>query len=301
MDAAQQIDGAYNIDAVAEYAPLVSFKNRSEYTSLTALSPDSPAWHLMDCDGKYYTPPENGLMISKVLANKLGVTIGDTVQITSSYFSPEPIDILVTNIIGESLGGGCYISIHALQKYFNITPMANAICLNCAPQDLDAIKASLSNTLNVSSVTDTSQALKSYKSMMNSMIQMVNVFAYFSILTGIILIYNISNISLRERQNEFGTLIILGSTSQEITEIISFEQLINFCCGILIGFPTSIVLKEIIKAAVISDSYTLNLHISVADYLYSFIICLIILFLSLFIIIRNLKKMDPTDVLKERE
>ena len=299
--AGQQIEGAYHIDVVAEYAPLFSFKNRSEYSTLTVLAPKSPVWHVMDYNDKMYAPLEDGLLMNSALAKKLGVKSGDTIQMTSTYFSPEPIDIPVIQVVEESVSGGCYLSMNAIQKYFNITPMANAICFNCLPEKVEAIKSSLSESLNVSSVTDTARALKSYKTMMKSMMQMINVFGYFSIVTAIILIYNISNINLRERKNEFGTLIIMGSTWKEITEIIMFEQIINFILGIMIGFPSSIILKQIVQKAIFSESYTLELKITLADYIYAFCVCLVVMAISLLIIIRNMKKTNPTDVLKERE
>ena len=93
-----------------------------------------------------------------------------------------------------------------------------------AAEQLDHVKSQLTHThtSGVLSLTDSARILKGYRELMTRIIAMVNLFTLMAIATGIILITNISVISIRERRSEFGTLAILGADLREISEIVRF-------------------------------------------------------------------------------
>ena len=89
----------------------------------------------------------------------------------------------------------------------------------------------------VTAVSESERVLKIYHTIMESMTTMMNMFSLFALLLGAVLIYNLMNISLRERQHEFGTMLIMGTNYQELENIITFEQKVVFTLGILFGYP----------------------------------------------------------------
>lgn len=299
--AAEQIDGTYGAEGIARYDVTVKNGNISRRTALTGLNRDSEIYRIMDIHNKYYSPSDNGIIINSALAKKLDVSVGDAVKISSRFLSPADVSVTVVNIIDESFGESCYMDINAIPEFFNTSLNADSVIFKVENGKMDDVKNVLKEAKNISSVTDSKRTLKGYRDMMQSMLGMMGVFFMLSVAAGVILIYSISDISIRERRNEFGTLAVLGITNREITEITCFEQAINFLGGIIIGFPVSLIFKKFIGGIIATDLYTVDLKIFPSSYLMSFFICLGIMVLSLTLVLRNVKSIDLTDILKGRE
>lgn len=300
INSVANLDNIYNVEAIAEYGVNLKHNSISKQSSLTALNSNSPIYKIMDMENRYYEPPKNGLIMNSNIAKKLNIKEGDTVEIENTSLSSKNVKLKVIKIINESSGSGCYINIESMNKYFDVDNIVNSIVFNIPPQNLENTKAFFMNSKNISSIIDKEIALKGFRSNMESNTSLMNVFALLSVIAGVVLIYNISNISIRERKNEFGTMNILGLTFNEIGQTIIFEQIINLTMGLFIGFPAIFALKKAIETMASADT-VFEIKIQISSYISSFIICLFIILFSLIAIMKNIKKIELTDVLKERE
>lgn len=294
----QNLSDIYNIEAIAEYSINIKYKNRAEYSTLIGLNTNSQIYRIMDTKGRYYKPPQNGLIVNLAIAKKLNLKQGDIVEIENTSF--KSIKIPIINIIEESSNSGVYIDINSINKYFNTDKVANSIIFNTYSNKLQSIKNILLSSKNIASVVDKDIALTGFNQNMQSNAAIIGILKILSVIAGIVLIYNILNISLRERKNEFGTMSILGLKSSEISEAIVFEQIINFIMGIFIGTIISNLVKKLLEAIMEAGALTITITIDLNSYLKSFIICLIIMILSLVAVLTKLRNIELTDILKER-
>jgi len=95
--------------------------------------------------------------------------------------------------------------------------------------------------------------------------------------------------------------LILGVTDKEIWQMISFEQIIYFVLGILAGIPVGFGLEFLIEKLIVSDLYTIDLKIHPRSYAMAFLISFLIIVISSYAIVRVVKRIHPSDILKERE
>lgn len=294
----QNLSDIYNIEAIAEYSINIKYKNRTEYSTLVGLNTNSQIYRIMDTKGRYYQPPQNGLIVNSAIAKKLNLKQGDIVEIENTSF--KSIKIPIINIIEESSNSGVYIDINSINKYFNTDKVANSIIFNTYSNKLQSIKNILLSSKNIASVVDKDIALTGFNQNMQSNAAIIGILKILSVIAGIVLIYNILNISLRERKNEFGTMSILGLKSSEISEAIVFEQIINFIMGIFIGTIISNLVKKLLEAIMEAGALTMTVAIDLNSYLKSLIICLIIMVVSLIAVLTKLRNIELTDILKER-
>jgi len=301
VDAVVNIDGVSNIEGVAEYSVNIKHENFSEYSSLIGLNPDSEVYKIMDNEDVYYKPRNDGLIMNSITARKLNVKKGDIVEVESSYLTIGKVYIPVAEVIEESFGSGVYMDIDAIKKYFGKEKAVNQIVFNVEPEKMETVKKTLLDAGKVILIADKNKTLSNYESSMETMVYMIGVFEFVSVLAAVILIYNISNITMRERKTEFGTMSILGNTFGEIAEIISFEQLINFIAGVIMGYPMTMFIKWIVEIVVASDAYTVNVEVAPIGYIKAFFMCMSIVILSVIAVLKNIKNIELTDVLKERE
>lgn len=295
------LEGVTVSEAVCTAAAELKKENRSKFVMLYGLNPGSENWLVMDNQGQYYEPPDGGILINSRIAEDLHVEAGDMIEITCPGMTVEQVKIPVVGVIAESFGSGCYMSLESFGKLFQTRCPANTVLLKVKEGKKEQVKQKLMETSQVTWLVDAGKIIGSYQDMMGSMLAMIHMFSIMSVAAGGILIYNISMINIRERVNEFGTLMVLGESEREIGRMILFEQAVYFLAGIAMGYPGSMGIRLLLEKLVISDSYTVNLNVGPLSYLMAFFTCLGITFVSCMAQVRFVGRIHLTDILKERE
>ena len=300
-EAADAIDDITYAEPLSILTAALRADNRTEYTLLYGIEKDSRLWHITDMYGQRYVPPTGGLILNWRTADKLKVRTGDTIELSCPALSEEYIRVPVTQVIYENVGEAAYTDIESIQQLFaSVTPV-NTIIARIRPGSMQSVKNALSEAAHVTWVADAQKTLQAYLDMMKSMKAMIYMFALMSIVTGGILIYNISMINLRERLTELGTLQVLGADDAEIRDMLRCEMCIYFLAGLLLGLPGSRGIKYLLEHVLVSDSYKIDMHVTMPAYLITFLICLLMAMLTVWMEMRAVRRISLTEVLKERE
>ena len=300
-EAADAIDDITYAEPLSILTAALRADNRTEYTLLYGIEKDSRLWHITDMYGQRYVPPTGGLILNWRTADKLKVRTGDTIELSCPALSEQYIRVPVTQVIYENVGGAAYTDIESIQRMFaSVTPV-NTIIASIRPGSMQSVKDALSEAAHVTWVADAQKTLQAYLDMMKSMKAMIYMFALMSIVTGGILIYNISMINLRERLTELGTLQVLGADDAEIRDMLRCEMCIYFLAGLLLGLPGSRGIKYLLEHVLVSDSYKIDMHVTMPAYLITFLICLLMAMLTVWMEMRAVRRISLTEVLKERE
>lgn len=299
--AGEGLIGVKKSEAVIQMAVELKHENLSEFAMVYGLNRESDMWRIMDLHGRFYEPPDDGIIINTRIAKKLHLAMGDLMEVSVPGLTAEPVKVPVKAVIAESLGSGCYMSASGFYHFFNSDPIAGTVLLTVEKGKMEEVREQLLKTSRVTWLVDTGRIIESYRDMMGSMMAMINMFSFMAVAAGGILIYNISMINIRERITELGTLIIMGGTEREIGRILLFEQLVYFMLGILMGIFGSFGVKYLMEHLIVSDSYTIDLVIRPSCYVSAFLTCLAMTGVSLLAQTRFVRKIRLTDILKERE
>ena len=299
----RNIEGVSEGEVIASYSVKLTGTNKYEYAPLMILNPNSELYRIMSYYEKYYEPREDGLIISHHLANKLHVQIGDIVELEGTGLTclGQPVKMMIVDIVPDTFGVNCYLSGEGIERYFSMNRQGNILLLNIEKGRMDDVMSQIYKLKNISYVIDSNKSASDYLDMMAITILMLNFIAGFAIIAGVLIIYNVMGISIRERINEFGTMMVLGMNISEISEIVFFEQVINFIWGILLGLPMAEIFRQVMIYSTSTDEETLLLRITPNLYLFSFAICAGSLIISVVMNLRHLNKIQLTDVLKVRE
>lgn len=300
-EAADAIDDITYTEPLSILTAALRADNRTEYTLLYGIEKDSRLWHITDMYGQRYVPPTGGLILNWRTADKLKVRTGDTIELSCPALSEQYIRVPVTQVIYENVGGAAYTDIESIQRMLSSVTPVNTIIASIRPGSMQSVKDALSEAAHVTWVADAQKTLQAYLDMMKSMKAMIYMFALMSIVTGGILIYNISMINLRERLTELGTLQVLGADDAEIRDMLRCEMCIYFLAGLLLGLPGSRGIKYLLEHVLVSDSYKIDMHVTMPAYLITFLICLLMAMLTVWMEMRAVRRISLTEVLKERE
>ncbi|MCL2165974.1 MAG: FtsX-like permease family protein [Clostridiales bacterium] len=299
VESAYAIDAVYLAEGLLEMPAEIRHKHLREGSLLTGIQASSSLYRICDTVTMVeYPPPADSVILSNTLADNLNVVAGDTVYIASPLLD-EDVPIIVSRVIEQNMGGGCYMEIGALSDLLQIPKTATSIILNT--DDLPYLKDYLRDSIYVPSVDDKDSTLTKLRDMMGIYSSMYLVLQVMSALVGFAIIYNTSTISLAERKREYATLRVIGLTVDEISGIMNFEYWILGFLGMILGVPFVQYLNMGMNAMMETTSFSMPSVLPVSAYASGVAGSAAAILLSGWSAKRRIRKFDMVEVLKERE
>ena len=143
--------------------------------------------------------------------------------------------------------------------------------------------------------------MKTVSDMLNTMNYVVVILIVASALLAFVVLYNLANINIGERQREIATLKVLGFYDKEVDNYINKENIIFTIIGIVLGLILGTFLTTAIISSIEIDSLRFFRNINVMSYVYSAIITALFSMIVNWIIHFVLKKIDMIESLKSVE
>lgn len=245
---------------------------------------------------------DTGVIISDKVAEFLDVKSGDEVTLIDS----DNLEYVfkVNAIIENYVGHYVYMSknfYEANMKSYD----TNMLLINLKEATDDNAKAKLSedvlNMDGVASVSMISTTMNAVENMLSSLNYVVIILIVASALLAFVVLYNLANINIGERQREIATLKVLGFYDKEVDNYINKENVIFTIIGVLIGLMFGYFLTDMIVLSVEIDSLRFIRRILPLSYVYSAVITIVFSLTVNYIIHFVLKKIDMIESLKSVE
>ena len=242
-----------------------------------------------------------GIIITDKAAETLGVTVGD--EITFIDGDDVQYQFKIENIAKNHVGHYVYMSKEIYENNFK-PYKTDIVYLNTKNISDEAQNEILKNILNmdgVASVSSINALMQSVSDMLNTMNYVVIVLIVASAMLDFVVLYNLANINIAERQREIATLKVLGFHDNEVDNYINKENIIFTILGIALGLILGTFLTSAIIGSIEIDVLKFIRNIKPISYVYSAIITLLFSFIVNFIIHFVLKKIDMIESLKSVE
>ncbi len=236
------------------------------------------------------------------MAELLGVRPGDKLQVDFLQGWQRHRELLVSGTIDEILGLSAYMNLGALNRL-----AGDGGALNAAYLRLDQAKAGkLYTTFKGMPGVSGIMMLKAMKQSFDELIaQSMNtstvILTSFACVLAFAVVYNGARISLSERARELTSLRVLGMTKGEISFILLGEQVLLTMAAIPVGFLIGIALSALLAHALSSELYRLPLVFSAFNFLFAFMVIVLVSVVSAILVRRRLTNLDMVEVLKTRE
>ncbi|MDY6065501.1 MAG: FtsX-like permease family protein [Finegoldia sp.] len=135
----------------------------------------------------------------------------------------------------------------------------------------------------------------------NSIDVIVRIISLVSALLAFVVLSNLTNLNVSERQKEISTIKVLGFHSKEVTEYIYKETFILTVIGLVIGCLTGKLLHYVICTALSPSNIILDPELKLSAYLYGVGIILLFSLIVMVLVHRQLQKIDMVEALKADE
>lgn len=278
------------------------FRHHAKKTVIIGLPPARELRAVLDENEHRVELPNDGILITKKLAEILGVSAGDTLTVELLQGKRQTVSIPVTAIVDEPIGTFSYMSNAALARALSEPPTATGAFLAVDPKHQAELFRTLKTVPAIRSVNLREATLQSFLSTVAENMKInTTVLVVFACVIAAGVVYNSARIALSEHALELASLRILGFTRAEVGRMLLGEQsiltLAALPLGCLLGYGLSALISDLLS----QELFRIPLVISTRTFLMSIGVVLLSAAVSGYLVWRKVRRLDLIEVLKTRE
>ena len=246
--------------------------------------------------------PENGLAISSMLAEILGVGVGDFVEVDLLEGQRRTISLPVTALVEDYFGIKGMMDDQALARLMREAPAANAVNLSFDPTKSDLFYAAIKGMPTVSGLALQGASLANFRAVIAVFV--TTMASIYTGLAGVIafgVVYNSARISLSERARELASLRVLGFTRGEVLRILLLELALLSILAQPPGWVMGYGLAWILRTQLAGELMRVRLVVEHSTYVIASVIVIGAAVLSALVVRRRVNQLDLVAVLKTRD
>lgn len=248
------------------------------------------------------TLPEHGVILPALVARTLGVQPGDMVRVETLAPPRTVLDLPVSAVITQGLGGEAHISATALFAAMRIAPQVNQIHLQVDMAQMPALQHRIKSLPAVAGLSDWQEVRDQFDAAIGeSLLTMVVIYTTIGVLIAIGVVYNAARIQLSERSHELATLRVLGFTRAEVGYILVGEMMLLTLLAVPLGWGLGYAFAQGMVEAVSTDVVQLPFAISRRTFAMASIAVTLASLCAVLIVRRRLDHVDLVSALKARD
>lgn len=244
---------------------------------------------------------DDEVVLSEKLATLLEVEKGDNVTFRNE--DGKEYALKVTAIAENYINNYVYMTKDTYENVFSPYE-TNVIFLKIADltaEEEDELRKEILNNASVSSIVSSENTVSTVSDMMGSLDAVVVILVVASAILAFVVMYNLSNINISERQREIATLKVLGFYDNEVDNYITKENMILAFFGIILGLIVGVYLSHFIITTCETDTLMFVRQVNPLSFVYSATITIAFTLIVNLINHINLKKINMIDSLKSVE
>ena len=250
--------------------------------------------------GEPITMADDGVYIDQKLSELLKVSTGDTFFLDGDTRG----DVTVAGVYEHYTGHFVYMTPAYYEQTFGVTDEPNAYLLNFTSDDTDTCNAVFEKLLDLSGVVSTSRMRDTQDTYTHSM-ERVDFVVVIIILAAaalaMVVLFNLSNINITERQRELATIKLLGFYDGEVSAYVYRENIVLTLFGILLGCFMGHWLHIYLVRSTEIDLMMFGRQTAPSAYVYAAILTALFSLLVNVLAHFKMKKIDMVESLKSAE
>lgn len=297
-----RLPGVQRVEAMRHVPVVMSHGRASHRGALTGLPDQAELSRALDADVQAITLPENGVVLSRVLARKLDISFGDLLTVDVREGRQPVLTLPVTGIADSLLGAPAYMSFDALNRALREPHRVSGAALLIDEGRGTEIYAALQNMPAVAGVSVKSEARDAFVGLMNEgagTTRYIMGAIAFVITFGIV--YNAARVALAERQRDLASLRVMGFSRGETAFVLLGElavvTLVALPVGVVLGYYLSFAIAEGFS----TDLYQIPTLFDPLSYGQATLVVLGAAVISGWLVKRDLDRADLVETLKTRD
>ena len=248
-----------------------------------------------------------GVVISEKLANELGLSTGETMLLFDEdavgNATGEGREVRVSGIMENYVSQYAFATPEAFGKISDEAPAFTTLFVKATEDETQ--RAALSDELlaidGVKTVGFNDETIESYRTMLKSVDAVVVVLVVAAAALAFVVLYNLTNINITERQREIATLKVLGFNAHEVNAYIYRETLLLSAIGALVGCVLGIFMEGFVVVTAEVDQVMFGREIHALSFVIAFVLTMLFSVLVTLFMRKKLSDIDMVESLKSVE
>lgn len=249
----------------------------------------------------YEFPTDGGAAISEKTATMLGVKAGDTVQLKKG---DDIVDVKISIIVENYVRHYLYLAPDLYEELFGGAPDYNQLLMKYQDTSSNyetALGEKIMTYDGVAAISFTSDLIDQIDNMLRSLDIVIVVLIVSAGLLAFVVLYNLNNINITERQRELATLKVLGFFDGEVASYVYRENMVLTLFGVIAGMGIGTFLHHCVIQTVEVDLMMFGRNVFPRSYGWSALITLAFALFVNFMMFYRLRKIDMIESLKSVE
>lgn len=251
--------------------------------------------------GDMYRLKDDGVFITEKVASVLKAKPGDMIKVN---IEDDSYEFKIAGITENYAGQYIYMTDRYYEEVFKKPYKENAYILRAKDSSEEGIDNLNKNIMeNRAALTVISSIF--IRDQINDMLESMDIIVYVILLCGgllaVVVLYNLTNINVSERQRELSTIKVLGFYDKEVTAYVYRETIILTVIGIALGYIAGIFLHRYVLLSVEPASVMIDSTTRWTSYVISGAVTTLISLFVMYVIHNKLKKINMIESLKSVE
>lgn len=278
----------------------LDFDNQTKPVDLIATDRDLQDYMHLQKNGKQLQMPRKGeIFLSIGVAEAMGIREGD--QVTLRNADMKEVSVKVSGIFENHVNNFLIILPQTLESWNQPLEQQMAIINVRDTQDPHKAAAIIADMENVMAVSVSQDIADQVGGMLKAMDLVVLTAVVCAGLLAVIVLYNLTNISITERIREIATIKVLGFHSKESAAYVFKENLFLTALGAFVGLGGGIALLRFVMSQIKIDMVWFQPRLSIVSYIIAVILTMVSACLVDFLLYFKLEKINMAEALKSVE
>ena len=254
---------------------------------------------LQNGDHQLGMPAKGEIFLSIGMAEMMGIQEGDSVTLRNADL--KETTVTVSGIFENQVNNFLIILPETLETWAQPLEQQMAIINVRDTQDVHEAGALIAGMENVMTVSISQDIADNVGGMLEALDLVVVTVVICAGLLAVIVLYNLTNISITERIREIATIKVLGFNSRESAAYVFKENLFLSALGACIGLVGGIFLLRFVMSQIKIDMVWFQARLTFPSYLWALVLTMVSACLVDFLLYFKLEKINMAEALKSVE
>jgi putative ABC transport system permease protein len=301
--ALERIPGVRRVEPIRAQAvwfrnPLTGVSKRSRIEGFAA---DSTLKRLLGSE-LLLPIPQHGLILTTDLARRLGVAVGDAVDVEALDGRRAHFQVRLAGTVPEPIGQQGVMRLEALNRLLGDGHAVNGAMLDIDARQQATIYERLEDFAQIASIGSRSVSIQNfYDTLAKALLTFTWIATVLAAIIAFGVLYNSARVMLTERSRELATLRVLGYTPAETASVLTAELWTLTLCALPAGLLAGLALCHVLVATMTNDLMRVPAWITGATFAAALSVVLLAAWAAVSDLRRRVRLLDPVHALKVRE
>lgn len=275
---------------------------RSALTTISGVDAGAELARIVDAAGATVPVPPAGLVVSRRLADDLGVGRGGAITVEVLDGARPARALRVVAVVEDLLGLQVTADRRWLAGALGEAPLVSGARLSLDGAAVAEVQARLRGLPAVAGVTLRAATLAAYDELIaRFLLTYMGIISALALAVAAGVVYNAARVTWAERERELATLRVVGFTRGEIWRILAGEMALHVAAAIPLGWLLGLAAVVLVARGATTDLYRLPAEISRPTYATAALVVVAGAVAVLLAAVRWVRRQDLVEVLKSRE